>query len=175
MQRRIAVPACVQARFPRLGPVLRCPGAFCVDLRQCRPFGTILVSVMMTMETLAITCWKGIVSPLYDASCRLMVVRADGGRSMVNVQDLTLFERAEVCLKQSVSVVICGAISGVAHTLLSDRGIDVLPWIRGPVEDLIDAYRNGADLRAAYAMPGCGRGRCARGSRGRWRGGVCGR
>jgi len=102
-----------------------------------------------------------------------MVVEADGRRRMVDIRDLSLYQRAEVCLKESVGVMICGAISDVAHALLVERGINVFPWIRGPVNELVEAYRSGVDLRTAYAMPGCGRGQCARRGQRRRRRGAC--
>jgi hypothetical protein len=124
-------------------------------------------------ETIAITAWNNIVSPLYDFSCRLLIIRPGGGRSSVDIRHLSLPERAELCSREGISVLICGAISNIARTYLQDKDIRVLPWVRGPIEQLIEAYRGGADLGAGYSMPGCGgQGRCGRGGRRRRRRGC---
>jgi hypothetical protein len=126
------------------------------------------------MQTVAVTYWNTIVSPLYDASCWLMIARAGNQAILVNIRDLSLYQRAELCATEGVGVLICGAISGVAQTILEDRGIRVVPWIRGSVDELIDAFQRGVELGEFYAMPGRGRKRrarqrCRRSRPGPWR------
>lgn len=113
------------------------------------------------MRTIAVTYWNTIVSPLYDASCRLMIARGEARPTIVDIRDLSLFDRAEFCAREGVEILICGAISGVAQTILEDKGIAVVPWIRGPVDEVIEACARGVDVGTLYAMPGCRRGRCA--------------
>ncbi|MBN1308132.1 MAG: hypothetical protein JXA18_09460 [Chitinispirillaceae bacterium] len=115
------------------------------------------------METIAVTEWNDLISPLYDAACRLLIVRADGKRTKVNVKTLSLSDKSDRCVKEGVSVVICGAISTVARMLLEVRGITVLSWVSGPIEAIIDSYRKGNDVTALFAMPGRHRGRRADG------------
>jgi predicted Fe-Mo cluster-binding NifX family protein len=113
------------------------------------------------METIAITTWNGIISPLYDAACQFLIVRPDGSQSVVDVRDRSLVEKATLCSTQAVAVLICGAISDVAFGLLADNGIRVLCWMRGPVAEVIEAYRGKRDLSELYAMPGCKGHSCA--------------
>jgi predicted Fe-Mo cluster-binding NifX family protein len=114
------------------------------------------------METVAVTQWNDIVSPLYDSSCHLLIVGPDGNRSVFDIRNMSSVRKAELCVTHSVAVLICGAISKPAEMLLTNRGITVLSWIRGPIAELLDAYRNRRDLAVDYYMPGfgCGKRRC---------------
>lgn len=109
------------------------------------------------METIAITDWNGIVSPMFDASCCFLIVRSGDRRSLVDVRDMSLFEKVGYCSKENIGVMICGAISNVALTMLRSNDIKVLPWVRGPVENIITAYVNQRDIINCFSMPGCNR------------------
>jgi hypothetical protein len=127
------------------------------------------------VETIAVTIWRDIISPLYDAACRILIVRSDGSRVHLDVRDFSIAQKAETCAGQGVTVMICGAISNCARSLLEQKGIAVIPWIRGPVGEVLDAYGGRRNLSEDFAMPGC---RCNPGrTRGRYRrrGGGCGR
>ncbi|MBD3317611.1 MAG: dinitrogenase iron-molybdenum cofactor biosynthesis protein [Chitinivibrionales bacterium] len=113
------------------------------------------------METIAITYWNNIVSPLYDAACKLMIAREGEHPVLMDIRELSLFERAGLCAEEGVRILICGAISSVAQAMLEDQGVRVVPWIRGPVDELMEACKQGADLKNAYAMPGCRRQTCS--------------
>jgi predicted Fe-Mo cluster-binding NifX family protein len=111
--------------------------------------------VVSIMETVAITDWNEVVSPLYDAACCFRVVRPDGADMLINVKNSSLIEKADICRREGVSVLICGAISVVARKLLEERQITVLSWIGGSVEKVIDAYRNGIAIKERFSMPEC--------------------
>lgn len=112
------------------------------------------------MDTIAITNWNNIVSPLYDASCYLTVITSDGQREVIHIRDFSLYERAELCTKKNVQILICGAISNDAYALLRNRGIKVFSWTRGPVDELISACQKKISFKDNYYMPGCKRKRC---------------
>lgn len=109
------------------------------------------------METIAITNWNEIVSPMFDVSCCFMIVQPDGIRKIVDVRDMSLFEKAEYCYKENVTVMICGAISNIAHAILRDKNIMVLSWICGPIDDVITAYEENDNITETFSMPGCKR------------------
>jgi predicted Fe-Mo cluster-binding NifX family protein len=124
------------------------------------------------MEIIALTSWGTIISPLYDASCNLMIVRPDGQRLITDVRDLSLPDRAQLCIKEGVQVLICGAISNEAYTILKENGVNVLSWICGSVDELIIAYQKNEDIASSYSMPGCRQIKC-RNQKGQGR--KCGR
>ena len=109
------------------------------------------------METIAITEWDKKISPLYDASCFFFIVKPGNKRIRVDIRSLSLFDKAELCFKHGVTVVICGAISSIGTAALKDKGIKVQSWICGPIEKILNEYLNGTDLETRYAMPGCNR------------------
>ncbi|MBN1984527.1 MAG: hypothetical protein JW795_23575 [Chitinivibrionales bacterium] len=114
------------------------------------------------METIGITIWDTLVSPLYDASCFLLIVRPDNTRLIADITELSLSSKAAFCEREGVCILICGAISRTGLISLRDRAIQVLSWVHGPVEDVVNAYLNGANLYDNYAMPGCTMRRCGR-------------
>jgi hypothetical protein len=124
------------------------------------------------METIAITDWNKIVSPLYDASCCLLIVKPDGQRLIADVKNLSLLEKTNLCIKEKVDVLICGAMSNEAHMILAENGVKVLSWICGPVDKLIDACQKNVNISELYAMPGCRKKMCYQR---RARRGKCGR
>jgi predicted Fe-Mo cluster-binding NifX family protein len=112
------------------------------------------------METIAITNWNKIVSPLYDASCCLLIAKPDGQRLIADVKNLSLLEKTNICIREKVDVLICGAMSNEAHTILQENGVKVYSWICGSVDELIDACKKNVNISELYAMPGCGKKIC---------------
>jgi hypothetical protein len=112
------------------------------------------------MKTIAITTWNKIVSPLYDASCSLVIIKPDTPRLIVNIREMTIFEKASRCASEGVQVLICGAISSEACAMLIDNGIQVYSWIRGPVDELLEACKKNVNLVDHFSMPGCGKKMC---------------
>ena len=120
------------------------------------------------METIAITEWNGVVSPLFDAACTWHRVQSGGSMTVFNVKSLSLVDKSELCIAEAIEVMICGAISAHARTLLEERGVRVVSWICGPVASVIETYRSGTDISLRFAMPGCSGAGC----RGRRRHGM---
>jgi predicted Fe-Mo cluster-binding NifX family protein len=55
-----------------------------------------------------------------------------------------------------VEVLICGAISRYFYSLLINvAGIDVIPWVSGSIEEVLNAYMKGNLYRQKFLMPGC--------------------
>jgi hypothetical protein len=106
----------------------------------------------------AITDWNGIVSPLFDCAGAALIVDKDAVRSQIGLDGLSLFARTELLVQNNVEVLICGAISGVAVSLIEQKGIEVVSWVRGAVDDVLAAYENGTIHSSQYFMPGCARG-----------------
>jgi len=112
------------------------------------------------MDTIAITYWNTIISPLYDSACSLLIVRPDDSRFMIDVQNMSLYDKAITCSEEGVTVLICGAISNIAMAILTNKGIRVLPWINGPVDKILCDYKNNGKITDSYLMPGCRSGIC---------------
>lgn len=129
------------------------------------------------MNRIALTVWNDILSPVFDAA-EHMLFRSDEDREQetINVSELTPPEKTRLIESRQASALICGAISEQAHGLLLDRGIQVIPWVRGRVDEVIAAFDQGRLDTREFTLPGCwscrnragrGKGRGRRGSNAR--------
>jgi predicted Fe-Mo cluster-binding NifX family protein len=109
---------------------------------------------VMYMATIAITTWNGIVSPVFDAAAMLLLAHDDGRRETVSLADRPLEAAIGVLQSKKVEFLICGAISKIPLALLQDSGISVVSWVRGPVEEVMAAFRGGHLNITSYCMPG---------------------
>ncbi len=110
-------------------------------------------------KKVAITVWNGIVSPLFDSAENLMTFTETGSVESVKCSGLSLMEKVDKIKKNSVDIVICGAISCLAEVLLTDNGIGLISGIRGEIEFVIAAYNGGTlESQSRFCFPG----RCCR-------------
>jgi len=107
----------------------------------------------------AVTVWDERISPVFDASRRLLI--ADIQDKRVADKSYVVFDPgqpsnlAETLLTLGVPVLICGAISQEPATIVTDGGITLIPFITGRVDRVLEAYARGASLEPAFVMPGC--------------------
>ncbi len=102
---------------------------------------------------------NGRVSPVFDVACRLIVVAFEGGtpaeRSEFSIKESGGDARAILLQELGISVLICGAISNQTARIVERRGIELIPWIVGEIDDVIDAYCAGSLGSDGFIMPGC--------------------
>lgn len=113
----------------------------------------------------AITVWGDRISPVFDSARTLLVaeIREDqvAGRKIQMFQS-TVFNRCLRLLEElDVRVLICGALCEGPVRLLEFHGIEVIPFVTGEAEKVLECYVQGKDLKE-FAMPGCGHARCCR-------------
>jgi len=122
----------------------------------------------------AIATWTGRVSPVFDAAEHLLVVDVeDGGevgRQEVALGDAPVPVRTRRLVELGVNVLICGAISWPLEARVVAAGVQVIPQICGPTEEVLRAFVTGPWTQQAFRMPGC-TGRCRRRRRFRGSGG----
>ncbi len=114
---------------------------------------------------IAIPIWQGRISPVMDAAARVLAVEYDGTCEVSRIEeslgDEFIPQRARHLADLGVNVLICGGISQPLLTLIAAQGITVIPWITGPAEQILEAYRNNRLSHPKFMMPGYGR--CRRG------------
>lgn len=146
----------------------RCRHALCFDS-----------AVIMTV---AVSIWDGRVSPVLDSAQQLLVVEADGNgtevrRRMIEFPDAHPMVRARFVASLGVDTIICGAVSRQLESLLTNQGVAVSPWVKGGVDEVIDAYLHGKLYSDQFVLPGCmGGGRGKGRARGQGNGegrGIC--
>jgi predicted Fe-Mo cluster-binding NifX family protein len=75
---------------------------------------------------------------------------------LVNIKDGTIIRRQEtrwvhlnplerihLLLQERVKVVICGGLTETCGSLLREAGIEVIPWVRGEIEEVLLQYIHG--------------------------------
>ncbi|SHJ48949.1 NifB/NifX family molybdenum-iron cluster-binding protein [Desulfofundulus thermosubterraneus] len=109
----------------------------------------------------ALARWGGRISPLFDVTQEALVVDIGRGglisRRQVRLDDPGWPSRVEQMVHLGVEVLICGGISNFLYHQLVARGIQVIPWVTGDVEEVLQAYLQGRLNQERYAMPGCRR------------------
>jgi predicted Fe-Mo cluster-binding NifX family protein len=108
---------------------------------------------------LAIPILNGRVSPVFDTACRLVLVDVDRGneraRRTEEFSETFPLRRVRGLQALGVAVLICGGISRPLATMLAAAGIQVIPWIAGPVDDIVRVYLEGRLPQPQWMMPGC--------------------
>ncbi len=128
---------------------------------------------------IAIPIYNDSISNVFDFATRLLLVDIENGkeanRSEVALKSQSLPQRLGQLKSLEVDVLVCGAISRVLANMITASGIQLLPYVTGRVNDVLQAYLNGQLVQPQFTMPGCwpgarkGFGRRRRGCR--WQGG----
>lgn len=107
------------------------------------------------------------VSTVFDAADELLIIDNTMGvepePSRALWREDTLIARTTRIRELGVQVLICGALSGAVERMLEAAGIRVIPFIRGTVDEVFDAFCRGNLKGKRFFLPGCvpckGRGR----------------
>ncbi len=135
------------------------------------------------MVKVAVPVFEGRLSPVFDTCMRLAYFEVEGGRvteaGEEDVSSVPAVLRPRLLAERSVSVLLCGGISGMLHRALTAAGITVYPWLAGGARQVVEAFAAEGAPDVSFAAPGCrgpgrgrrrGGGRCRRmGGRGRGR------
>jgi len=108
---------------------------------------------------IAIPVWEDKVSPLLDTASRLLVVDteepSEASRLEIYLDEQLISRRCLRILGLDVNILICGAISRSFFRMLTASGIEVIPGISGPAEDVLRACLKGRLAESGFFMPGC--------------------
>ena len=122
----------------------------------------------------AVPIWETRVSSVLDFSQKLIVVELEGGsernRVEVALSGRSILEKVAELREFGVEVLICGAVSQPMASVATGCGIQLLPYVTGKVDEVLDAYRTGRLGLRRFALPGRWSG--ARRSMRGWRGGY---
>lgn len=107
----------------------------------------------------AIPTWDGKISPVFDTASKLLIVQLEDNRETSRFEAYldgqNLSRRCSRIYDLGIDVLICGAISRAFCRMLVAGGVNVIPWISGPVEDVLDAWMHGTLFHSRFLMPGC--------------------
>jgi len=107
----------------------------------------------------ALAVWDGRVSPVFDVSREVLVLTFEDGlvssRRNARVDAPTAALRADRLKDLGVETLICGALSEALHRELTSRGVRVIGFVAGKVDEVVAAFLAGRLRGAAFSMPGC--------------------
>ena len=112
----------------------------------------------------AFSCWNNRIAPVFDVSKEIYVVNMSGGqvcweRREPFLHDLPV-QKAHALADRGIHSLVCGAVSRPLHEMVTAYGINVIPFIAGNLERIVQAWLSGNCDWNTYAMPGCrGQGR----------------
>jgi len=113
----------------------------------------------------ALTVWGNRISPVFDSAQTLLIAEIRNDQVVdrkIQLFQATMFNRCLRLLEQlDVRVLICGALCEGPVRLLEACNIEVIPFVTGETEKILQYYVDGKDL-TEFVMPGCGHGRCCR-------------
>lgn len=123
---------------------------------------------------LVLTVWDGRISPVFDVCRELLLLDIESGqivaRTTLAVAQSNALFKIEQLVDLGAETLICGAISEPLHGALSGRGVQVLGFVAGEIDEVVRAFIAGELPGPDFAMPGCqGRQRRFRGGRGQGR------
>jgi predicted Fe-Mo cluster-binding NifX family protein len=118
----------------------------------------------------AITIWGTRISPVFDSARNLLVAEIEGVEIVDRKStsfDAHLFNRfVMLLLELEVQVLICGALCEGPARILEAHGIEVISFMTGEAESVLESFVQGRDL-AEFSLPGCRWGMCRRRQGGR--------
>ena len=124
----------------------------------------------------AITVWQGRVAPVFDVSREALVLTIENGvvtsRSSANIETPMASLKLDRLTELGIEILVCGAITEPLMHELSLRGVRVICFVAGEVEEVEKSLLDGRLPKPALSMPGCYSGRkrlrggCGRGG---WR------
>jgi predicted Fe-Mo cluster-binding NifX family protein len=107
---------------------------------------------------LAIPSFRGRVAPTFDWAKRLALVEVAPNwiwrRGEAAIDAPSQRDRAERLVGLHVELLICGAISTPAFLLVQIRGIPVLSWVAGELDQVVAMLAAGSSAAALDHLPG---------------------
>ena len=108
---------------------------------------------------IAIPEWQGQVSTVFDFAGKLLLIDIDKqkeiSRSEITLPEESMPQRASRLKDLGVDVLICGAISRPLMFMITGSGIEVLPYVTGRIDEVLNAYMTGRLAEQRFSMPGC--------------------
>ena len=107
---------------------------------------------------IAISIWNGFVSNVFDFADQLLVVdvedQGEVGRSEFQLGQQAIQQRTSQLTKLNVDVLICGGISQSLASMLMASNIEVIPFVTGQVDEVLNAYFSNQLAEPQFLQPG---------------------
>ena len=99
------------------------------------------------VQKLAIPVFGHRISARLDCSESLLLVTIRDNtiveRKELRWTDTHVLHRIHLLLQEGVAVLICGGISDTSARLLRENSIEVIPWVRGEIDEALSSFMQG--------------------------------
>jgi len=107
----------------------------------------------------AIPYWGNRISPVLDTAENFLFVDIQNGKCVkkdeISFSGKSHFEKVDYLKKHSVNWLLCGAISDYYYNLFSAKRIKIIPWLRGDIDHVLEAFLCNNLFEPGFVMPGC--------------------
>ncbi|ACL03953.1 conserved hypothetical protein [Desulfatibacillum aliphaticivorans] len=107
---------------------------------------------------IALSIWNNRISPVFDVARQVLVLDVEQGEvvesRLENLPDIP-GQRLAALQNLQVRGLVCGAISEPLAARALSVGIEVMPFVAGDVDEIVNACVSGALDNPCFAMPGC--------------------
>lgn len=112
------------------------------------------------MAKAAFASWNDRIAPVFDVSRSIHLVETEGGRIVrqkaVGVAGDMASLKAACLAELGVGTLVCGAISKPLQVMIAAYGIQVISFVAGDLQEVIQAWAGGRlGVSDDYIMPGC--------------------
>ena len=115
----------------------------------------------MKHEIVAMSIYQERISPLLDVAKKFAIYEIEEGevkqKMTIDIHTDYELQRIEKLKEIGVSVIIGGAVSGFVSEMIREKGIHLISWITGPVDDTIELYIKNELEASREKTPGCKR------------------
>jgi predicted Fe-Mo cluster-binding NifX family protein len=96
-------------------------------------------------ELLCLACYGNRLASLYEGATDFQLFRVGDDHDIYPAGQISLpsrdpLGRASLFCSCGVNLVLCGAISEGSRQVLEENGIEVVPWIRGEIQEVLSAW-----------------------------------
>jgi predicted Fe-Mo cluster-binding NifX family protein len=108
---------------------------------------------------IAVPFWNGHVATVFEAADEMVVIESLPGGDRVQRMEFpkrsSTLERAAHLKSLGIDALICGALSRPLAHRVEAAGIRLIPFVRGPVDEVVNAFREETLDGERYLLPGC--------------------
>ncbi|MDX9715304.1 MAG: NifB/NifX family molybdenum-iron cluster-binding protein [Dissulfurispiraceae bacterium] len=107
----------------------------------------------------AFAVWDGRIAPVFDTSEQIAVVDVEDGMIVGQrkefIADEIPAQKALRLAELGINTLVCGAISRLTQGLVSAYGINIVPFVAGDLQEVVDAWVHSRIWQDIFSMPGC--------------------
>lgn len=110
--------------------------------------------------------WGNRISPVFDASGNLLVAQMENAaivnKTFKTIRPDTPENLANLLNHLGVCVLICGAISQKAADIIVKNNIQLISFVTGNTDRVLESFALRKEIEKTFMMPGCSRHYCRR-------------